>query len=99
MSGTETWIGVYTAATPGADIGDNATVLLDFESEVQPDAFLRLETRFGGQSRITRNDYTAAFWSNNMAAMLATLQEGLATREHARFVAHLQEEQARMQHR
>jgi Uma2 family endonuclease len=52
-----TWLGTYMAATPGVDLGDNTTVQLDFENEVQPDALLRLETELGGQSHLTEDDY------------------------------------------
>jgi Uma2 family endonuclease len=52
-----TWLGNYIAVTPGIDMGDNGTVLLDFENEVQPDAFLRLEAEYGGNSAITEDDY------------------------------------------
>jgi Uma2 family endonuclease len=34
---------------------------------------------------------TAAFWNNDVAGMLATLQQGLATEAHAAFVSRLQE--------
>ncbi len=52
-----TWLGVYRAATPGVLVGDNATVRLDFENEVQPDALLRLEPKVGGRSHVTEDDY------------------------------------------
>jgi Uma2 family endonuclease len=52
-----TWLGVYRAATPGVKSGDNATLRLDFENEVQPDAILRLEPGLGGQSRVAEDDY------------------------------------------
>ncbi len=51
------WLFNYVAATPGADFGDNATVRLDRENEVQPDAFLRLHETVGGQSRAGIDDY------------------------------------------
>lgn len=51
------FLGNYVAATPGADFGDNATVRLDRENEVQPDAFLRLHEAAGGQSRAGIDDY------------------------------------------
>lgn len=51
------WLAAYMAATPGVDLGDNTTVRLDLENEVQPDALLRLETALGGRSRITEDDY------------------------------------------
>lgn len=49
-----TWLGVYSAATPGVDGGDNATIRLDLDNEPQPDALLRIES---GQSRISDDDY------------------------------------------
>jgi Uma2 family endonuclease len=52
-----TWLGVYMAATPGVEGGDNSTILLDFENEHQPDALLRLEPEHGGRSRVTDEDY------------------------------------------
>jgi Uma2 family endonuclease len=52
-----TWLGTYYAATPGVQLGDNATVRLDLDSEVQPDALLRLEERLGGASCISDDDY------------------------------------------
>jgi Uma2 family endonuclease len=50
-----TWLGLYSAATPGVELGDNATVYLDLENEVQPDALLRLAPELGGGSRVTTN--------------------------------------------
>ena len=52
-----TWLGTYRAHTPGTTVGDNATVILDFENEVQPDAFLRLDKALGGSSSINADDY------------------------------------------
>ena len=52
-----TWLGTYSAVTPGVRGGDNATLRLDFENEFQPDALLRLEPAAGGQSIITGDDY------------------------------------------
>ncbi len=51
------WLAIYTAATPGVKLGDNATVILDADNEVQPDALLRLTEEKGGQSRISHKDY------------------------------------------
>lgn len=51
------WLGTYSAAIAGVKGGDNATVRLDFENEVQPDILLRLEPAMGGRSRITDDDY------------------------------------------
>ena len=53
------WLGHYWAATPGVDVGDNATVRLDLENEPQPDALLRILPNCGGQSR-DEDSYIAA---------------------------------------
>jgi Uma2 family endonuclease len=46
------WLGVYQIHTPGVLLVDNATVKLDFENEVQPDAALFIEPERGGQARV-----------------------------------------------
>jgi Uma2 family endonuclease len=48
---------MYCAVTPGVDLYDNATVRLDVDNEVQPDALLRLDTGLGGTSQISPDDY------------------------------------------
>ena len=50
-----TALGVYKAGTPGLMLLDNATVILDADNEVQPDALLRIEV--GGESIINEDDY------------------------------------------
>jgi Uma2 family endonuclease len=164
------WLAVYLAATPGTRLGDNGSVRLDLENEVQPDAFLRIETARGGKSRVTPDDYlegppeliaeiaassaaydlhikkrvyqrsgvqeylaaqmqekrvdwfvlregvyanlssddagilksevfpglwlnVKAFWAGDLAAILATLQEGVASAGHAEFCARLETQQ------
>ncbi len=49
------WLAVYEAATPGVELGDNATVRLDADNEPQPDALLRIDV--GGRSQISDDDY------------------------------------------
>ncbi|MGB3404972.1 MAG: Uma2 family endonuclease [Microcoleaceae cyanobacterium] len=49
------WLFAYTALTPGVQLLDNATVRLDSDNEVQPDALLRIENN--GQSIISEDDY------------------------------------------
>ncbi len=51
------WLATYEAATPGVMVLDNATVRLDYENEVQPDALMRLEPVQGGRSQISPDDY------------------------------------------
>ena len=50
-----TWLGTYWSATPGIELGDNATVRLDADNEPQPDALLRIKV--GGQSHISEDGY------------------------------------------
>ena len=45
------WLGLYCSGTPAVEGGDNSTVRLDLENEPQPDVFLRIRPKFGGQSR------------------------------------------------
>lgn len=54
-----TWLGVYSASKTAIRLGDNATVRLDTDNEVQPDALLRIEESAGGQSRIDEDGYVA----------------------------------------
>ena len=51
------WLIAYCAATPAVKVYDNATVLLDADNEVQPDALLRLEAEAGGRSRVNMAGY------------------------------------------
>lgn len=50
-----TWLGCYEAVTSGVQLGDNCTVRLDTDNELQPDALLRIEQN--GQSIISEDDY------------------------------------------
>ena len=48
-----TWLGLYTANTPGVEVGDNSSVRLDLDNEPQPDALLFIDPACGGQVRIS----------------------------------------------
>lgn len=52
-----TWLGVYQAQTPGVDLSDAPTVRLDLDNEPQPDAVLFIESRAGGQTRLSHEGY------------------------------------------
>jgi Uma2 family endonuclease len=52
-----TWLGVYSAATPGVQLADNATVRLDQDNELQPDVLLRLTETSGGRSRVDEDGF------------------------------------------
>lgn len=51
------WLGFYSAATPGVQGGDNTTVRLDEQNEPQPDALLLIHPDSGGQMIISDDDY------------------------------------------
>ncbi len=51
------WIGTYSAATPGVDFADNTTLRLDSDNEPQPDAMLWIEAAAGGHARVSDDDY------------------------------------------
>jgi Uma2 family endonuclease len=51
------WLGVYEAATPGVEGGDNATIRLDLDNDPQPDAYLLIDPTRGGQARINDDDF------------------------------------------
>lgn len=48
-----TMLGLYRIKTPGVEASDNGTILLDDDSEVQPDVSLRVRAEYGGRSRLT----------------------------------------------
>ena len=49
------WLFIYQASTPGVELGDNCTVILNDKNEPQPDALLRIE--IDGQSIISKDGY------------------------------------------
>lgn len=51
------WLNFYLMATPGLVGADNATVRLDLENEVQPDALVYLEPELGGQAYVGEDGY------------------------------------------
>jgi len=51
------WLGQYAASTPGLQLADNATLRLDPDNVVQPDALLWLDSAHGGRSRVSSDDY------------------------------------------
>ena len=52
-----TWLGTYAAFTEGVRFAGSATVRLDWDTEPQPDALLRVEPEGRANSRITADDY------------------------------------------
>jgi Uma2 family endonuclease len=51
------WLGVYSAATPGTDFGDNGSIRLGDDSMPQPDAALIVLPSHGGRVTISDDDY------------------------------------------
>ena len=45
------WLDYYAENTPGVQVLDNATTILGWKSEPQPDAMLRILPECGGQTR------------------------------------------------
>jgi Uma2 family endonuclease len=53
----QTWLGVYSAHTPGTAAASNATVRLDADNVAQPDALLRLLPPCGGRCQVDSEGY------------------------------------------
>ena len=51
------WLGTFAARVPGLDVGDNSTVFLDADNEVQPDAFLFWRSEDKPGARLTDTGY------------------------------------------
>jgi len=51
------WMGCYRMFTPGIKGGDNSTLKLDMKNEPQPDAFLIIPPKLGGQVKIDEKGY------------------------------------------
>jgi Uma2 family endonuclease len=45
------WLDYYAENTPGVEVLDNATTILGWKSEPQPDVMLRILPRYGGRTR------------------------------------------------
>jgi Uma2 family endonuclease len=54
-----TWLGYYRIHTPGVEMLDNGTVILDDDNEPQPDGALRLPESAGGASRVDADGYVS----------------------------------------
>ncbi len=46
----QTWLGLFSARTPGTQVASNCTVRLDAENVPQPDALLRVLPEYGGRA-------------------------------------------------
>ena len=52
-----TWLSVYAASTRYTACADNATVRIDIDNEVQPDALLHIDAAAGGAAQVTPDGY------------------------------------------
>jgi Uma2 family endonuclease len=51
------WLWTYKIVTPGIELGIEPTVRLDLDNAPQPDAVLLIEPQYGGQARLSEDDY------------------------------------------
>ncbi len=51
------WLGIFAAFTPQVEVHDNASLRLDPDNEVQPDALLALKPAYGGTMRRSEDGY------------------------------------------
>ena len=51
------WLVTYATATPGVHVVDNATLRLDGDNDLQPDAALLIDPGSGGLTRVSADDY------------------------------------------
>jgi hypothetical protein len=94
-SDVATWLGVYKAYTPGTQTGCNATVRLDNKN--RPQRGEQQYERLAVESGICKSRVFPGLWldadaliAGNMAHVLAVLQQGLASTEHAAFCEELE---------
>ena len=52
-----TWLGVYRASTPGADVADNGTDRMDAKNEPQPDAMLYIDVDRSTRMQLAADGY------------------------------------------
>ena len=52
-----TWLGNYKVSTLGVELGVEPTIWLDLDNAPQPDAVLLIEESYGGQARLSEDDY------------------------------------------
>ena len=53
------WLWCYRAGTPGVQVGDNGSLRLDLDNMPQPDAYLLIDPKCGGQAKIDDDDYVS----------------------------------------
>ena len=77
------WLWTYKTATPGVRLGDNPTVRLDLDNELQPDAALLIDAPCGGHSTLGPEGYVegAPELVVEVAASSATID--LGNKKHA----------------
>lgn len=51
------WLGHYASGISRASVADSATVCVDLDNVVQPDAYLMIESAAGGQARVDEDGY------------------------------------------
>jgi Uma2 family endonuclease len=51
------WLGSYEMDSPGVEAGNNGSIRLDMDNELQPDGFLIILPERGGQAHISEDDF------------------------------------------
>ena len=69
------WIGTYSAATPGVDFADNTTLRLDVDNEPQPDAMLWIDAAADGHANVSDDDYLARIFHKKAQTSCKSLIE------------------------
>lgn len=80
------WLWTYKIATLGVELGANLTLRLDLDNAPQPDAVLLIEEVYGGQARLSEDDYVegAPELIAEIAASSATIDLGDKKRAYRR---------------
>jgi len=84
------WLTMYRAFTPNVHAGNNATVRLGVDHEVQPDELLYLDPTVGGHALIDADDYLsgAPEWIGEIAASSVSIDLGAKLRVYERNQIH-----------
>jgi len=75
----QTWLGTYAIATPGLEHAINSTTRLNPDEVPQPDGFIRILPKYGGQSRLDAKGYLLG--APELVAEIAASSASLDVRE------------------
>lgn len=78
-----TWVGVYSAATPGVFAADNGTYRMDVDNEPQPDISVWLDKKLGGGAYVSADDYLEGTPELLIEVAASTVAYDLYEKKHA----------------